>query len=468
MPLPSQTARAGSQTGRTNMYRAKRSDPKPIIAAAGAVVVFGLGVWGLAKFLAPRHAEAETPPTSLAGGPAIDGPSQLVKAVPPAAQPTRLLATDAPLADLSKPDLTNNAGSKPADPPPFELRQGRGSAGPSAAAMLSEQPASQPLGHTRGVPPSTSPAAPTERESTSSPAPAPTPVAPPPVHTPDPVTPRDPLAQGSGPSLGGVNISASGAVATTLAAANQKLMTGDPVAARLLYSQALRDATLTDSDRSQIRETVTKINDDLVFSPRITPGDPFVDAYLVQSGDRLIKISQKLALAPDFRLVKRINHLNNEHDLKVGQKLKIVKGPFNAIVSKSAFRMDVYMGQGDNPDNWVYVRSFRVGLGEQGSTPIGTFRPKKGSKLVDPPWINPHTGEKFAGGDPKNPIGKFWVGLEGVGDASQYTGYGIHGTIDPDSIGQQKSMGCVRMAADDIALVFELMGEQVSVVKIVP
>ena len=42
------------------------------------------------------------------------------------------------------------------------------------------------------------------------------------------------------------------------------------------------------------------------------------------------------------------------------------------------------------------------------------------------------------------------------------------GTIDPGSIGQQKSMGCIRMGDEDIQLVFELMGEQVSVVKIVP
>jgi lipoprotein-anchoring transpeptidase ErfK/SrfK len=126
------------------------------------------------------------------------------------------------------------------------------------------------------------------------------------------------------------------------------------------------------------------------------------------------------------------------------------------------------MGPPDKQDEWVYVKSFKVGLGEANGTPVGTFVVKKGSKLIDPPWINPHTGEKFAGGDPKNPIGHRWVGLEGQGDSAQHTGYGIHGTIDPDSIGQQRSMGCVRMATGDIELVWELLGQQVSVVKIVP
>ena len=46
-------------------------------------------------------------------------------------------------------------------------------------------------------------------------------------------------------------------------------------------------------------------------------------------------------------------------------------------------------------------------------------------------------------------------------------GYGIHGTIDPDSIGQMKSMGCVRLRHDDVALVYELLTDQASRVTIV-
>jgi lipoprotein-anchoring transpeptidase ErfK/SrfK len=39
------------------------------------------------------------------------------------------------------------------------------------------------------------------------------------------------------------------------------------------------------------------------------------------------------------------------------------------------------------------------------------------------------------------------------------TSYGIHGTIDQTSIGKQASMGCIRLRAADIALVFDLMVE---------
>lgn len=481
MSLPSQTARAGSQIGRTNMYRAKRSDPKPMIAAAGAVVVFGLGVWGLAKYLSPRHADGAefgagggAPAVQKDGGGAVGAGeksaasgsgamSALVSAAPPlpaaAVQPEKLLASDAPVMPEAK------------DLEPVELRQGRTGSGMGAVIQQVGQ-----VGHTRGAG-SPQTAAPGVTAGGASPgASTPSSGSPQVTQPPAAVVPIPP-ASGSGvtPVSGGsarpVTVSATGAVATTIAAANQKLGAGDLVAARLLYSEALRDQGLGEADRGAVRETLTGINDDLVFSPKVTPGDPFVDSYTVLSGDRIIKIAQKLQLAPDYRLIKRINHIQNDRDLKVGQKLKIVKGPFNAIVNKSAFRLDLYMGDGENQDTWVYVRSFPVGLGAESKnkpTPIGTFRSKKGSKLVDPPWINPDTGQKFAGGAPDNPIGKFWVGLEGVGDAAKYTGYGIHGTIEPDSIGQQRSAGCVRMGAEDIALVFETMGEQVSVVKIVP
>ena len=55
-----------------------------------------------------------------------------------------------------------------------------------------------------------------------------------------------------------------------------------------------------------------------------------------------------------------------------------------------------------------------------------------------------------------------------MGEAAALEGYGIHGTIDPGSIGKSMSMGCVRLGDADVALVYELLGEGSSVVHIVP
>lgn len=249
---------------------------------------------------------------------------------------------------------------------------------------------------------------------------------------------------------------------------DRALARNELVQARESYSKALLDPRAAKADQESLRTKLQSINQQLVFSPTITPGDPFVESYTIQPGDSLVRIARRRELTSDWRLIQRLNGIGDPNTIRVGQKLKLVRGPFNAMVSKSDYRMDIFMGPPDLPGQWVFVRSFRVGLGADNGTPLGTFVVKKNSKLMDPAWTNPLTGERFASSDPKNPVGEHWIGWQGLGDSSVYTGFGIHGTIEPDSIGSQRSMGCVRMLADDVALVYELLAEEISVIQVVP
>ena len=259
----------------------------------------------------------------------------------------------------------------------------------------------------------------------------------------------------------------SAAVATLMRQAEEAIKANDPVRARELYNAALLSDRATAGDRAQIRQQMAALNQDLMFSPRVYPNDPFATTYEVQRGDSLSRIAQNEGVATEWRLIQRVNRLSNPGGIYAGQKLKLVRGPFNAVVSKSAFRMDVYVGPPEDIDQWVYVRSFDVGLGEHDGTPLGVFTVRRHSKLINPFWRNPRTGEEFAADDPDNPIGERWVGLRGLGQAETFSGYGIHGTIEPDSIGREMSMGCVRMRPDDVALVYELLTEEISRVHIV-
>jgi lipoprotein-anchoring transpeptidase ErfK/SrfK len=193
-----------------------------------------------------------------------------------------------------------------------------------------------------------------------------------------------------------------------------------------------------------------------------------VESYAIASGDAISRLPRKRELAIDWRLLKRVNGLTEDDltRLKVGQKIKLVRGPFHAVVNKSDYRLDIFSGSPDEPENWVYIRSFKVGLGEGNGTPVGNFVVK--SRQVNPPWTNPRTGEKFSADDPKNPIGEYWVGWEGVGASAAFKGFGIHGTIDPSSVGQQKSMGCVRLLNEEVAMVYEFLTERISVVQVKP
>jgi len=248
-------------------------------------------------------------------------------------------------------------------------------------------------------------------------------------------------------------------VRTLIGQGDQAATGGRAIEARVLYSRALLNPEAGPTDQNELREKLTKINESLVFGPTVATGDTMTEMYVVAANDNLVKISKKRSLETDWRLIQRINKLPDSNSLRVGQKLKLVRGPFHAVVHKGEFRLDLFQGSPDEPDRWTYIRSFKVGLGEANGTPMGTFIIKKNSKLVNPPWVNPRTGEKFAADDPKNPIGEHWLGWQGVGDAAIYKGFGLHGTVDPESIGQQRSMGCVRMLPDDIATVWEFLVE---------
>lgn len=238
-----------------------------------------------------------------------------------------------------------------------------------------------------------------------------------------------------------------------------------PVQARELLTAALRSGRLDPADADFVRETVQSLNRRLVFSPQIVPGDPFCRPHVVEPGEQLGGIVRDQSLDVDWRFILRINQMLSERHLRVGQKLKLVTGPFHAIVDKSDFRMDFYLGTGDQS---VYVTSMAVGLGTFDSTPLGRFRVKPDSKLANPSWTNPRTGELFDRDDPANPIGEHWIGLEGLDAATRnMVGYGIHGTIEINSIGRQASMGCIRMRPDDVALVYEMLSER-STVEIRP
>jgi len=241
------------------------------------------------------------------------------------------------------------------------------------------------------------------------------------------------------------------------------------VDARRLLTEALVDQRCAPADQPYLRETLTGINEQLLFSPTIASDDPLVSRYVIESGDALSRIARKTGADVDWRFIQRINRISDPRRIRVGQTLKIVKGPFHAVVDKSDYRMDVYAAVPTSEGGGtVYVRSFPVGLGELDSTPTGEWVVRDASKLVNPDWTNPRTGERFDKNDPENPIGERWIGLRGTSPETEaLSGYGIHGTIEPNSIGQQRSMGCVRLLDDDVEMVYEMLSEGTSRVAIV-
>ena len=332
---------------------------------------------------------------------------------------------------------------------------------PSDASVIGTQEAAQ-LAEPAGVI-GASASAPATAAQTTPPQPAAAPTQAPASESAATATTPPAVIGGGQPAPVGAESSMGGTTALDAAIA---MADTEPVKSRVALTRLLEGSALGTADRMRGYDAINRINGVLTFSNRVVTGDPFAVAYKVQGGDSLARIAKEQKLDCDWRLIQRINGIASPNALHVGQSLKLPKGAFHGEVRKSEYRLNMYLGEGAER---VMIASYPIGLGELNTTPTGAFTVRPKSKLIDPEWRNPRTGEFFQSNDPKNPIGERWIGLKGIEPHNKgFEGYGIHGTIDLESIGQQKSMGCVRMRPGDVETVYEMLTEPNSTVTIAP
>lgn len=240
-----------------------------------------------------------------------------------------------------------------------------------------------------------------------------------------------------------------------VAAGRRALENGDLITARSHLSDAL-EAGVSASDLPLVRAELTRIGLETIFSPRIFDGDPFVERYVIKPGDSLGKIAKVYKVSAE--LIASVNAIRNPNRIRAGQAIKIIKGPFRAEVEKGTYSMGVYLDR-------TFVKQFPVGLGQDGSTPRGTWR--VATKLKNPTYYPPRGGQIVAADDPKNPLGERWIGLQGVsGEAVGQLRYGVHGTNEPDTIGKSVSLGCIRMYNEDVEALYQYLVEKHSTVTV--
>lgn len=107
---------------------------------------------------------------------------------------------------------------------------------------------------------------------------------------------------------------------------------------------------------------------------------------------------------------------------------QLFEEPLRIVVDRRAYRLAVISGN-------TIIRTFPVGLGGE-KTPDGEFT----------------ITEKV-----RNPNGKSNGEFGSRGMTLSDTLYAIHGTNEPDSIGQDESKGCIRMGKEDVEELFDLV-----------
>lgn len=226
------------------------------------------------------------------------------------------------------------------------------------------------------------------------------------------------------------------------ALARYKSQANDRDGAYTLYREAISDAEWGSPTWLEAIEQVGDMNVAALFSSVPTDDSK---VYRVSSGDTLTTIGMKLNTTQG--LLMRANNLDDPNRLRLNQNLKYTAKDFEVLIELSTMRL--YLLDKDGIFN-VYS----VGLGKPGNgTTPGRY--KIGNKEKNPTWYKPGFGP-IPPLDPANELGTRWMPLipeeEGLPND-----LGIHGTINPSSIGIYSSMGCPRLHKEDVEELYDLI-----------
>lgn len=217
---------------------------------------------------------------------------------------------------------------------------------------------------------------------------------------------------------------------------------GDLVKARNIYETILNKYQNIENIL-EVQERLGEVNAKILFSPVVTDEDVL---YEVEPGDTLFKIAKKFGTTID--LIKASNSIEGDM-IRARSKLKVSKTKYEVVVDKSQNLLTLLTDRGS------VFKVYKVSTGENNSTPAGSF--KIVNKVKDPVWYT--QGAIVPAESPDNILGSRWLGLS-------VQGYGIHGTVDPDSVGAQATKGCIRMLPSDVEEFYAIvpLGTQVTIV----
>ncbi|MDD5173834.1 MAG: L,D-transpeptidase family protein [Candidatus Omnitrophota bacterium] len=223
-------------------------------------------------------------------------------------------------------------------------------------------------------------------------------------------------------------------------AASRYAESGDLLSAKDAYRQIVEKFPGSDNIQ-KAQEELENINIRILFSP-IPTADSV--SYEIQKGDTLAKIAKKFSNTQD--MILKANNLKNPEIVPLGRKIKVHNEKFSIMVDKSQNTLTLKSGE-------KIVKTYRVSTGLNNSTPVGNF--KIINKIVDPPWYT--AGSVIPADSPKNILGSRWMGISAQS-------YGIHGTTEPQSIGRQVTLGCVRMKNAEVEELYNIVPEGTDVI----
>ena len=112
---------------------------------------------------------------------------------------------------------------------------------------------------------------------------------------------------------------------------------GELSQALLLLSDWYGDPSLSPSETKEVNELLSQLAGSVIYSTEHRLEPP----YMVQAGEQLSDIAQKYSVP--WQLLAKINGISGSDQLQPGQQLKVVRGPFSALIDLSERRMTLLL-----------------------------------------------------------------------------------------------------------------------------
>ena len=158
--------------------------------------------------------------------------------------------------------------------------------------------------------------------------------------------------------------------------------------------------------------------------------------YTVQPGDTLPQIADRCQVP--WQLLAKINGIADPLALRPGERLKVVRGPFDSVVNLRTNEVTLLL-------RGHYAARFTCAVGQDTATPVGEYAVVE--KRANPTYYGP--AGVINADDPSNPLGERQIDI-----GSRLS---LHGCNTPQGLSPNESRGCIRLSNSDIDDVFDIL-----------
>lgn len=239
------------------------------------------------------------------------------------------------------------------------------------------------------------------------------------------------------------------AVAAFIADAKQRISRGEVYQTLVQLSKYYNAPQLTPEETNQINQILSEISGEVIFKHP----EKYFSTYTVKPGDTITVIAAQHQIP--WQLVAKINGMSAPYHVNPGDKVKVVRGPFNAEIHMDRFELSLWLPIGTDANNSLYAGTFHIGLG-------GDCPQLQGDYIVDEKFINPEYPKfsnkptTFGPGDSNNPYGDRLLSLVCVTDPN-HAKIGIHGTNNKQYIRNSVPFGFICLGARDINDLYDIL-----------